>query len=102
MSTVQLLDPNGEAVPARSWFRDQLTLPNLVLACSITFGVGGYIKAFDSLEQRVADVEQSLKAEHAQNAETYSRRDVQDALLISINQRLQNIEGDIREIKARR
>jgi hypothetical protein len=103
MTHTPILDANGdEAEPSRSWFRQQLTLPNLVLACSIAFGVGGYIKAFDALEKRVADVETAMRDTASETAATYSRRDVQDALLISINQRLQNIEGDLKDLKSRR
>ena len=38
MTPTTILDANGEeATPSRSWLKQQLTLPNLVLACSIAF-----------------------------------------------------------------
>lgn len=95
------------------WLRAQITLPNIALVCAMSVSVGGYIKGFGALESKVAaqdakieriaaDVDARLSKEHELNASTFSRRDVLEALLISINTRLSNIEADVRDLKARR
>lgn len=94
------------------WLREQLTLPNIVLVCAMSISVGGYVKGFAALEGKVAAqdarieqvakwVEERLSKEHDLNASTFSRRDVLEALLVSINTRLSNIEADVRDLKAR-
>lgn len=102
MSQFHLLGPDGEPTPQKSWMKEQLTLPNLVIVCSVAFGVGGYIKQFDALEQRVVNVEQSLKAQQIAADETYERQDVNQKVLGRIEEQLVDIKADLRELKSRR
>lgn len=85
-----------------SWLRKQMTLPNIVMLVGISIGVGGYVKAFQGLEGRVQQLELRHSQDQRDAATTYQRRDVQDAILISINQRLGNIEADMKDIKSQR
>jgi hypothetical protein len=99
-------------VTASPWLRQQFTLPNIALVCAMSVSVGGYVKGFGALESKVAaqdekierlaaDVAARLSKEQEANAITFSRRDVLEALLVSINSRLSNIEGDVRDLKMR-
>lgn len=83
-----------------AWLREHVTVPNLALFLGAAIGLGGYIRSFEALEMRVAQVEASLQQASHEAANTYLRRDVQDAVLRSIDQRLATIEESVREIKA--
>lgn len=84
------------------WVREHLTVPNLALLVAGFIGLGGYIRAFEALETRVTQVEASLEQQSHDTAATYLRRDVQDAVLRSIDQRLAQIEESVRELKTAR
>jgi len=94
--------PNGQERTEESWLRRQMTLPNIVMLVGISVGVGGYVKAFQALEGRVHQLELRHSQDQRDMATTYQRRDVQDAVLISINQRLGNIEADVKDLKTQR
>lgn len=110
------LPPSDPEAPARSalaqWAAKNLTVTNLLLAVVFLFQTGSawarwsgqqadatekLVGRIGALEIRLQAAETAASSESGYNANTYVRQDVINAVLKSMDQRLTNIEGLLRE-----
>lgn len=83
------------------WFLEQFTFGNFVTMASLAFAFGVQYRRLQDIERDVQAIKAQQNADSIATAATYARRDVLAETLQSINQRLGNIEHDLREVKAR-